>query len=337
MIAVILFPENKRQKERTCLAGVSESKPCPGNCRDFYRESNWNDSGEQACFAFEKLEKFLEGVSSFSVGATAFQQAPADILENFSTRSEIGFDLVRYFLSISSPDQVMSTILEMDDSLLYRIVKEDFKIFQKLRKEKKVFGTETNFLDSKAAQFWNGLPPERISKFILFCLRTKKDNIFAARFLGLMPIETLLMLGETLRLSREEEVELYKGLEESLYEFPIRFPAIYPHLLELFSEDPEINIILSTMEGLVERKESLLRAREEVLKIIEESDKKNSHQEVLNYLNTLDKDAALEILGMLEEQNHIGFSEKSLLSAYIKGEESDFITFGRRQQVFRVK
>ncbi|TGL61122.1 hypothetical protein [Leptospira sarikeiensis] len=333
---MILFPENKQKAERTCLAGVSEFKPCPSNCRDFFRVSNWDDSSDQSCFAFEKLEKFLEGGNSFSVGATAFQQAPADILENFSTQSEIGFDLVRYFLSISSPDQVMSTILEMDDSLLYRIVKEDFKIFQKLRKEKKVFGTETNFLDSKAAQFWNSLPPERITKFVLYCLRNKKDNIFAARFLGLMPPETLLTLRENLSLTKEEEIELYRGLEESLYEFPILFPGMYTHLLELFAEDPEIHIILSTMEGLVDRKKGLLKAGREVLRIIEASDKKNSHQEVLNYLNTLDKDAALEILGMLEEKNHIGISEKSLLSAYIKGEESEYITFGKRS-VYRVK
>ncbi|TGK06965.1 hypothetical protein EHO59_02270 [Leptospira semungkisensis] len=322
--------------ERICVAGVSEFKACPSNCREYLRETNWDDSSRLGCLAFEKLEKFLEGNSSFSVGATAFQQAPADILENFSSQSEGGFDLVRYFISISSPDQVKSTILEMDDSLLYRIVKEDFKIFQKLKKEKKVFGTETNFLDSKATQFWNSLPPDRISKFILYCVRNKKDNLFAARFLSLMPTESLISLRKDSGLTREEEIELYRGLEESLYEFPIQVTGIYSHLMDLFAEDPEINIILSTMGGLVERKETLLQAREEILKIIDESDKKNSHQEILNYLNTLDKDAALEILTMLEEKNHLGNSEKILLSSYIKGEEADFITFAKKP-IYRMK
>ncbi|TGK02958.1 hypothetical protein EHQ53_05695 [Leptospira langatensis] len=322
--------------ERICVAGVSEFKACPSNCREFLRETNWDDSSRLGCLAFEKLEKFLEGDSSFSVGATAFQQAPADVLENFSAQSEVSFDLVRYFISISSPDQVKSTILEMDDSLLYRIVKEDFKIFQKLKKEKKVFGTETNFLDSKAAQFWNELPSDRISKFILYCIRNKKDNLFAARFLSLMSTEALISLRESAGLTREEEIELYRGLEESLYEFPVQTPGIYSHLLDLFAEDPEINMILSTMGGLVERKVFLLKAIDEALQIIHESDKKNTHQEILNFLNTLDKDAALEILAMLEEKSHLGNSEKTLLASYIKGEEADFITFAKKP-TYRMK
>lgn len=326
-----------KNNERLCKVGVSEFSPCPSNCREFLRESTWKDATLNGCLAFDKLEKFLEGSNSFSVGATAFQQAPADILENFSSQSEIGFDLIRYFLSISSPEQVKSTILEMDDSLLYRIVKEDYSIFQKLRKERKVFGTETNFLDSKAAQFWNSLPPDRISKFMLYCIREKSDYTFASRFLPLMPEESLLNLGKTAGLDIDEERNLYKGLEESLYEFPIQFTGLYSHLMDLFAEDPEIGIILSTMAGLVERKAFLIKAREEVLALIAETDKKNSHQAVLDYLNTLDQDAALEILSMLEESNHIGISEKNLLSAYIKREEGDFLFHVNRRPIYRMK
>ncbi|MFB5650166.1 hypothetical protein ACE5IS_05935 [Leptospira wolffii] len=326
-----------KSNERHCKIGVSEFSPCPSNCREFLREANWEEASNHGCLAFDKLEKFLEGTNSFSVGATAFQQASADILENFSSQSEIGFDLIRYFLSISSPEQVKSTILEMDDSLLYRIVKEDYKIFQKLRREKKVFGTEANFLDSKAAQFWNSLPSERISKFMLYCIREKSDCTFASRFLSLMDSEALLTLASSIGLTVEEERELYKGLEESLYEFPIQFTALYPHLLEIFAEDPEIHIILSTMAGLVERKEFLVKAREKVLALISETDKKNTHQAVLDYLNTLDQDAALEILSMLEEKDHIGASEKDLLSSYIKGEEGDFLLHFNRRPIYRVK
>ncbi len=326
-----------KKTERLCKAGVSEFSSCPSNCREFLRETTWAEASLNGCLAHDKLEKFLEGTNSFTVGATAFQQAPADILENFSSQSEIGFDLIRYFLSISSPEQIKSTILEMDDSLLYRIVKEDYKVFQKLRKERKIIGTEANFLDSKAAQFWNSLPSDRISKFMLFCIRDKNDCIFASRFLSLMSPKSLLLLRESLGLTIEEERELYKGLEESLYEFPILFTEIYSHLLELFADDPEIFMILSTMAGLVERKESLLKARENVLSLISETEKKNTHQVVLDYLNTLDQDAALEILSMLEEKDHIGSSEKSLLSAYIKGQEGDFLLHFNRRPMYRMK
>ncbi|EPG73072.1 hypothetical protein LEP1GSC058_3178 [Leptospira fainei serovar Hurstbridge str. BUT 6] len=264
------------------------------------------------------------------MGASAFHQAPSEILERFSSESEIGFELVGYFLLISSPEQVQATVLEMSNPLLYRIVKEEFKLFLDFKKERRVAKAIVNFLDSKMVQYWKSLPPDRISDFIVYCVRERNDSQFAAQFLHLLSADFLLDLKKKTGLTELEERKLFAGLEEGIYEFPIHVPEIYPLLLQMFTDDPEISLILSTMEALVDRKKVLINAGNSILKLLEDKENKNAHQAVLDYLHSLDKDAALEILSMLQENGHLSSSEKDLLSAYIRGDGDFRRDFSRR-------
>ncbi|WP_039948635.1 hypothetical protein [Leptospira fainei] len=314
----------------SCEVGIPISKPCPANCRTNLRKNISGIHSKVRCTAYEKLEQFLEGKNSLTVGASAFHQAPSEILERFSSESEIGFELVGYFLLISSPEQVQATVLEMSNPLLYRIVKEEFKLFLDFKKERRVAKAIVNFLDSKMVQYWKSLPPDRISDFIVYCVRERNDSQFAAQFLHLLSADFLLDLKKKTGLTELEERKLFAGLEEGIYEFPIHVPEIYPLLLQMFTDDPEISLILSTMEALVDRKKVLINAGNSILKLLEDKENKNAHQAVLDYLHSLDKDAALEILSMLQENGHLSSSEKDLLSAYIRGDGDFRRDFSRR-------
>ncbi|WP_010571317.1 hypothetical protein [Leptospira broomii] len=317
-------------KASACEVGILISKPCPVNCRTNLRKNISGIHSEAGCTAYEKLEQFLEGKNSLTVGASAFHQAPSEILERFSSESEIGFELIGYFLLISSPEQVQATVFEMSNLLLYRIVKEEFKLFLDLRKERRAAKAIVNFLDSRMVQYWKNLPVDRISDFIVYCVRERNDSQFAAQFLYLLPADFLLNLKEKTGLTDLEEKQLFAGLEEGIYEFPIHVPEIYPLLLRMFADDLEISLILSTMEALVERKKVLINAGQSVLKLLQDKENKNAHQAVLDYLHSLDQDAALEILSMLLENGHLSLSEKDLLSAYIRGEGDFRRGFSRR-------
>ncbi|PNV72608.1 hypothetical protein [Leptospira inadai] len=317
--------------ERSCEVGILISKPCPVNCRTNLRKNiSAVHHSEAGCLAHEKLEQFLEGKNSLTVGASAFHQSPSEILERFSSESEIGFELVGYFLMISSPEQVQATVFEMSNVLLYRIVKEEFKLFLDLRTERRAAKAIVNFLDSKMVQYWKSLPVDRVSDFIVYCVREKNDSQFAAQFLHLLPADFLLTLKEKTGLTDLEEKRLFAGLEEGIYEFPIQVPDIYPLLLKIFADDPEISLVLSTMEALVDRKKVLVNAGDSVLRLLQDKENKNAHQAVLDYLHSLDQDAALEILSMLQENGHLSFSEKDLLSSYIKREGDFRRGFSRR-------
>ncbi|TGK11550.1 hypothetical protein EHO60_04410 [Leptospira fletcheri] len=306
------------QTNDSCKVGVPISKACPGNCRTDLRKDKRLE--KEDCKAVHKLEQLLYGQNTLSVGASAFHQAPAELLEEFSEESEIGFELVSYFLLISSPEQVQETVREMSNPLLYRIVKEEFDLFMMLRK---AGGRAANFLDSKMVRYWRKLPESRVVDFIMYCVRGRKDPEFASRFLYLLSGRSLLELRKQTGITVSEEKELYSGLQDSIYEFPIHFPEMYPRLMEIFSDDPEISIILSTMAALVERKEILIHSGEEVLRILGKTHKKLAHQSVLDYLLTLDQDAALEILSMLEENKHLSSSEKELLSSFLRKDDDD--------------
>ncbi|PJZ69929.1 hypothetical protein CH373_13220 [Leptospira perolatii] len=308
--------------EIVCGAGIANSKPCPANCRSEIRNGKGASDPNFRCLAYEKLARFLEGKNSFTVGITAFQQAPAEVLENFSAQSDIGFELVRYFLSISSHEEVKSTILEMSDPLLYRIVSQEFTRFIELRKTKKGSEVGFHFLDIRSNDYWIGLPPERIVKFIEYSVKGERNTKLASQFLKLLSDEMLLDLQSYAELSEDDERELYLGLQDAIYEFPLVMPGIYQHLLSLFQENPEIHIVLSTMEALVERKAVLMQAGKVAIRLLTNASGKNTHQMVLDYLQTLDADAALEILAMLEERRKLSRSEKEMLASYIKKSEN---------------
>ncbi|WP_228039690.1 transposase, partial [Leptospira borgpetersenii] len=112
-------------------------------------------------------------------------------------------------------------------------------------------------------------------------------------------------------LNIEEEKELYLSLKDGIYELPIQSPGIYRHILKLFEDDPEIFLILSTMEELVLRKQQIIESSHVILEKYKSG--KLNHQSLFGDLSILEPEITMEILGIFEEKGILGRSEKNLI------------------------
>ncbi|MDV6234217.1 hypothetical protein CH379_001045 [Leptospira ellisii] len=294
-----------------CKVGTSLNEPCPANCRQNLIPNEWSTQIRESCIASEKMNAFAEGKAGINVGASAFLQAHPLVLERFIAKGDVYFEVLRYFLSILEPEKIKEVIDAFSNKLLYKIIIHEYNIFQQMedqrRKEKKTVA----FLDMKGNDYWKSLSPKRISSFIAYCLQDVKDAEFASQFLTILSPEAVSDLKHLAGLSVEEEKELYLSLKDGIYELPIRSPGIYRHILNLFEDDPEIFLILSTMEELVSRKQQIIESSHVILEKYRSG--KLNHQSLFADLSVLEPEITMEILGIFEEKGILGRSEKNLI------------------------
>ncbi|TGM09727.1 hypothetical protein EHQ76_01595 [Leptospira barantonii] len=294
-----------------CRIGISFGEPCPTNCRQNLIPNEWSREIRESCIAGEKMNAFAEGKAGINVGASAFLQAHPLVLEEFISKGEVYFEVLRYFLAIIEPAKIKEVIEAFSNKLLYKIIIHEYNIFQQTEDERRRLKKTASFLDLKSNEYWSSLSPNRICSFIAYCLQEAKDPEFASQFLTVLPSEAVSDLKHLAGLDIEEEKELYLSLKDGIYELPIRSPGIYQHILKLFEDDPEIFLILSTMEDLVSRKQQIIESSHVILEKYRSG--KLNHQSLFADLSVLEPEITMEILGIFEEKGILGRSEKNLI------------------------
>ncbi|XDD51862.1 hypothetical protein AB3N59_01040 [Leptospira sp. WS92.C1] len=294
-----------------CKIGISLREPCPANCRQNLIPNEWSREIRESCIAGEKMNAFAEGKAGINVGASAFLQAHPLVLEQFISKGAVYFEVLRYFLAIVEPDKIREVIEAFSDKLLYKIIIHEYNTFQQTEDERRKLRKTTTFLDLKSNEYWHTLSPQRVCSFIAYCLKEIKDPEFASQFLTVLPPDTVSDLKTLAGLTIDEEKELYLSLKDGIYELPIRSPGIYNHILKLFEDDPEIFLILSTMEELVSRKQQIIESSHIILEKYRSG--KLNHQSLFADLSVLEPEITMEILGIFEEKGIIGRSEKNLI------------------------
>ncbi|PJZ59749.1 hypothetical protein [Leptospira adleri] len=301
----------EKNKKTLCKIGISLGEPCPANCRQNLIPNDWSREIRESCIAEEKMNAFAEGKVGINVGASAFLQAHPLVLEGFISRGDVYFEVLRYFLALIEPEKIKEVIDAFSDKLLYKIVIHEYNIFMQSEDERRRERKNITFLDLKSNDFWKSLSSKRICNFVAFCVREAKDPEFASQFLTVLPPDTVSDLKTLAGLSIEEEKELYLSLKDGIYELPIRSPGIYQHILKLFEDDPEIFMILSTMEELVSRKQQIIESSHTILEKYKSG--KLNHQSLFADLSVLEPEITMEILGIFEEKGILGRSEKNLI------------------------
>ncbi|MBM9499875.1 hypothetical protein JWG44_06375 [Leptospira sp. 201903071] len=294
-----------------CKIGISLGEPCPANCRQNLIPNEWSSAIRESCIAEEKMNAFAEGKVGINVGASAFLQAHPLVLEGFIAKGEVYFEVLRYFLAIIEPEKIKEVIDAFSDKLLYKIVIHEYNIFMQSEDERRRERKNITFLDLKSNDYWKSLSSKRICSFVAYCVREAKDPEFASQFLTVLPPDTVSDLKSLAGLSIDEEKELYLSLKDGIYELPIRSPGIYQHILKLFEDDPEIFMILSTMEELVLRKQQIIESSHTILEKYKSG--KLNHQSLFADLSVLEPEITMEILGIFEEKGILGRSEKNLI------------------------
>ncbi|AKP27397.1 conserved hypothetical protein [Leptospira interrogans serovar Manilae] len=294
-----------------CKIGVSLGEPCPANCRQNLLHNEWSSEIRESCIAGEKMNAFAEGKAGINVGASAFLQALPFVLEDFISKGRVYLEILIYLLSIIEPEKVKEVIDSFSNKLLYKIIIYEYNIYQQTEDERKSLKKNASFLDLRENAYWGSLSPERICSFIAYCLKEAKDPEFASQFLTVLPSEAVSDLRNLAGLNVEEEKELYLSLKDGIYELPIQIPGIYRHILSLFEDDPEIFLILSTMEELVLRKQQIIESSHAILEKYKSG--KLNHQSLFGDLSVLELEISMEILGIFEEKEILGRSEKNLI------------------------
>ncbi|EQA80516.1 hypothetical protein [Leptospira alstonii] len=295
---------------------------CPPNCRQNLLPNEWSREIRQSCIAGEKMAAFAEGRAGINVGASAFLQAHPLVLEEFISRGDVYFEVLRYFLSIIEPEKIKEIIDAFSNKLLYKIIIYEYNIFQQTEDERKRLRKTASFLDLKSNAYWASLSSKRICSFIAYCLKEAKDPEFASQFLIVLPPDAVSDLKNIAGLNVEEEKELYLSLKDGIYELPIQSPGIYRHILALFEDDPEIFLILSTMEELVLRKQEIIESSHVILEKYKSG--KLNHQSLFADLSALEPEITMEILGIFEEKGMLGRSEKNLIKELLSKHNKGF-------------
>nr|WP_036094466.1 hypothetical protein [Leptospira weilii] len=294
-----------------CKIGTSIGEPCLANCRQNLLPNEWSREIRESCIAGEKMQAFAEGKIGINVGASAFLQAHPLVLEEFISKGPVYFEVLRYFLTLIEPQKIKEAIDSFGNKLLYKIIIYEYGIYKQTEDERRSLRKTTSFLDLKSNAYWSSLSPKRICSFISYCLKEAKDPEFASQFLTVLPSEAVSDLKNLAGLNIEEEKELYLSLKDGIYELPIQSPGIYRHILQLFEDDPEIFLILSTMEELVLRKQQIIESSHVILEKYKSG--KLNYQSLFGDLSVLEPEITMEILGIFEEKGILGRSEKNLI------------------------
>ncbi|WCL50111.1 hypothetical protein [Leptospira sp. GIMC2001] len=311
--------------EKLCLIDTNIFQACPKNCKSVLK-GNFKQIGlEKSCIAKEKLNAFLEGISTFNVGISAFYQANPDILNSFIKEKPENQELVSYYLSISEPEAVSDIVESLTDSVAYELFKNNYDNYLKLKEDYKTRNTSKNFFKIKGNQYWQGVSFAKICSIILYSIREKNEYALVSQFLVLLPQGVVSHLQEFSGINDQEEKNLYLSLGDSIYELPIQSPGVYPHMLKLFEDDLEIFMILSTMEELVKRQKQILSITGKLIEYYEEHSFGLTIQNIYSELIGLESELVTEILNQLKDKSVISDSQKDMLNMVFQRGNIDFL------------
>ncbi len=308
---------------RKCFLETTVFGHCPQGCKNKF---NYSGSAiEENCIADLKMEAFLRDQVTFRVGISAFYESNPRILEKFLWDSKDSQELISYFLYISEPQQVKNIIESFSNHTLSYLFKTDFFNFQNVKDSTKRDKSIKHMFDVRSYRYWKCIDVKRICSLIQYFVHELKEPEYACQFIVILPSEVAANLRSYTILTTDEEKSLYTALGDSIYELPIQSPKIYDHMLQLFADEMEIFLILSTMEELIRRQEMIL---DKSAKLIEYT---KSHQIVMNIqfifseLNGLDLGIASEILNQLLDSKMISISQRALVLDFIQTGNLDIL------------
>lgn len=310
----------------TCIIKTGIKDICPKNCKSVLSSvRNLNQQNRTVCIADEKMNAFLEGKNTFNVAISAFYQADSQILERFIQERKENKELVSYYLSISPPELVSDIVESLSNDVIFDIFKESYENFTHYKEEYKTGKKRKSFFEIKGNQYWQRVSFHKICQFIVFIIKEKKEYSLAAQFLILLPEAILKDLEEYTGLTQNEIKNLYLGLSENIYELPINNPQIYPYLLKIMEDEPDIYFVLLTMEGLVKRQENILNITEKLISYYQQNGFGLTIQHIYSELNGLDVELTSEILNQLRQRDIITDSQKEMLDLVFKRGSIDFL------------
>lgn len=299
--------------EPQCLLKTSEWQVCPSNCKSFLATSQVEIDVKSNCIAKQKLKSFYLGKTTFQVGMTAFQQCPSILLAEFLSESKENYELITYYLYLNEPKVSKGIIEAFSPDILGDLFEYDFENYLKLRSKTQKERFEKNFFKVKSYRYWTYLDHNKICEIIVYLVRNKNNSSLASQFLMVLPSHIISNLKNYTDFLPEEEKSLYQALGDTIYELPIQSPKIYSHMMQLFSDDIEISLILGTMEELVNRQAQILNLTE---KLLEYTDKRTIDldiQYIFSELNGYDPLVAMEVLSQLMDREKITKSQRDTL------------------------
>lgn len=310
---------------KTCLIDTNLYQSCPKSCKSVLSGNTSIVQLAQSCIAEDKLNSFLDGEVTFNVGISAFYQANSFILNRFTVAKPENQELVSYFLSISEPGSVSDILEHFSIQVLFELFKTNYDNFLKLQDNYKKKYNTRNFFQIKGNQYWKGISFQKICDLILYSIREKNEYSLVSQFIVLLPPAVVSKLQDFTDITMDEERKLFLALGDSIYELPIQSPRIYPQMMNLFQDDPEISIILSTMEELVKRQETILDITTKLIEYYEEHSFGLTIQNIYSELRGLEKEMISEILNQLKEKNVISDSQKEMLQMVFQQGSIDFL------------
>ncbi|XDD54023.1 hypothetical protein AB3N62_16350 [Leptospira sp. WS4.C2] len=296
-----------------CFLGTSLYEACPPSCRHSFAKQDLDED----CIAKTKLEAFLQDKVTFKIGFSAFSQIPAKTLEKFLWTSKDNLELISYFLYIGEPTLVREIIESFSNHTLSYLFKCDFENYMNVRDSIKREKSIKHMFDIRSFKYWTFVSYLRICDLIQYFVRYLKEPEYACQFIVILPSEIVSNLNKYTGLDFEEEKSLYTALGDSIYELPLQSPKIYGHMMQLFADDPEVSIILSTMEGLIERQQLILETSEKLINYIGEHRIDKNFQFIFSEMNGMEIGTASEILNQLLERKMITPSQKQMIIDFL--------------------
>ncbi|TGL08228.1 hypothetical protein [Leptospira bouyouniensis] len=297
-----------------CFLGTSLYDACPPSCRHSFAKQDVDED----CIAKSKLEAFLQDKVTFKIGFSAFSQIPAKNLEKFLWTNKDNLELITYFLYIGEPTLVREIIETFSNHTLSYLFKIDFENYMNLRESIKREKSIKHMFDIRSFKYWTFVSYLRICDLIQYFVRYLKEPEYACQFLTILPSEVVSNLSKYTGLDFEEEKSLYTALGDSIYELPLQSPKIYDHMLQLFAEDPEVSIILSTMEELVRRQNLILETSAKLTSYISDHRIDKYFQYIFSELNGIEIGTAEEILNQLLEKKMITPPQKRMIIDFLE-------------------
>ena len=301
--------------ESKCQIGIKLHDICPDNCKSIQENNPWQERLAKECIAVNKLDGFIDGSVSLSVAMAAFHQCPVSRLVNFAQKSLEHIDLLNYFLNISEIEKARITAETFTESLLADLFRMEYENFKKMRGRiySKKDRIEKNFFNLKGHVYWSKISHSKICNLIRYFIQKTNEPFLASQFLVILPPFVVSKLDQYTGLNREEEKNLYLALGDEIYELPLQSPSLYSHMVDLFSEDFEINLYLTTMEELIKRQVQVFESTQNLINYFTENSIELSIQKIYDEVVKFEKDLSFEILNRLMEKQVLTLSQRDTI------------------------
>jgi len=315
----------KSKSTKKCILQTSLNESCPKNCKNIIQDILPPQSSDEKCIAKEKMNAFLEGETSFSVGISAFYQASNHTIERFISQRKENLELVSYYLSISDPEKVSSIVEELSEETTFQIFYESYTNYLKLRDNYREGNRIKNFFHLKGNLYWQHVDFKKICNLMRYIVSEKKEYSLAAQFLILLPTAVVIRLQDYISLKDDEIRNLYLGLGDSLYELPVKNPGVYPYMIQILKDEADIFPVLSSMEELVKRQEKILLITDKLIRYYETHSFGLTIQHIYSELNGLETELVSEILTQLQQREVLSDSQKDMLNMIFQKGSVDFL------------